>query len=257
MSLAPRHARVPLPADARLDDLIHAQDPDVLRSVAADGRLTEDLALSLLTRRDLPGPVLDELAKNASVMKHRKVIVGLVAHPRTPRHVAVPIARRLYTFELMQLALRPAVPADLKMLMEDALVNRLETISRGERLSLAKRASGGVAAALLLDTERNIVDAALANPHMTEVWIVKALMKEEVPLPLVEAVSRHAKWSLRRDIRVALLRNENTPLARVLAFAQALPTPVLRDVLRHSRLPATIKSYLEKELALRAAPPHP
>lgn len=257
MSPSPRRARVALPADARLDDLIHAQDQDILRSVAGDQRLTEDLALSLLTRRDLGGPVLEDLAKNAAVMKHRKVIIGLVAHPRAPRHVAIPIARRLYTFELMQLALRPAVAADLKMVMEEALVNRLETISRGERLSLAKRASGRVAATLLLDSERNIVDAALANPYMTEAWIVKALMKEEVPLPLVEAVSRHGKWSLRRDIRIALLRNENTPLARVLAFAQALPTPVLQDVLRHSRLPAIIKSYLEKELELRAAPPAP
>jgi hypothetical protein len=253
MTPHPGRSRAALPPDAHLEDFLQAQDQDILRAVAADHRLNEDLALSLLKRRDLPGPVLESLSKNGAVMKHRKVIVGLVEHPRTPRHVAIPIARRLYTFELMQIALRPAVAADLKMVMEESLVGRLETISKGERLSLAKRASGRVAAALLLDSEANIVEAALANPQMTEAWIVKALMREEVPLALVEAASRHAKWSLRRDVRIALLRNENTPLARVLAFAQALPTPVLRDVLRHSRLPDAIKSYLEKELAVRDA----
>lgn len=248
-----RAAKVGLAADARLDDLVHSADQETVRAVAADRRLSEDLALTLLTRMDLPAAALEEVAKNASVMKHRKVIVALVAHPRTPRHVAIPIARRLYSFELMQLALKPGVAADLKMAMEEALVARMETISQGERLTLAKRASGRVAAALLLDPEQNIVDAALVNPQMTEAWVVKALMKEEVPLTLVETASRHPKWSLRRDVRLALLRNENTPLARVLGFAQSLPTSVLQDVLKHSRLPATIKSYLEKEVALRAA----
>lgn len=253
---SPRTTRPTLPPDAVLDDLIHSQDASILRAVAADRRLDQDLALALLNRRDLPGPALENLAKNGTAMKHRKVIVALVAHPKTPRHVAIPIARRLYTFELMQLALTPALAADLKMVMEEAIVNRLETVSKGERLTLAKRASGRVAAALLLDPETNIVEAALENPQMTEAWIVKALMKEEVPLTLTDIASRHPKWSLRRDIRIALLRNESTPLARVLAFAQSLPTAVLKDVLKHSRLPVTVKSYLEKEISDRSEREH-
>jgi hypothetical protein len=63
--------------------------------------------------------------------------------------------------------------------------------------------------------------------------------------------SKHPKWSLRRDIQIALLRNDKTPLARVLAFAQALPTQALRDVLSHTRLSASVKMYLLEELALR------
>ncbi len=54
-------------------------------------------------------------------------------------------------------------------------------------------------------------------------------------------------------MQIALLRNDKTPLARALAFAQALPTHVLRDVLTHSRLDAGIKSYLLAELERRSA----
>ncbi|MGH9650669.1 MAG: hypothetical protein ACRD3I_09395, partial [Terriglobales bacterium] len=64
---------------------------------------------------------------------------------------------------------------------------------------------------------------------------------------------RHPKWSLRQEIRVALLRNNQTPLARLLAFAQALPTAVLRDVLRHAKIQAHVKMYLMKELETREA----
>src|SRR5439155_2208472 len=112
-------------------------------------RLTEDLALPLLTRRDLNERVLDDLSKNGAVMKHRKVLIALVRHPRTPRHVSLPIARRLYTFELMQIALTPGVAADLKMVVEDAIISRLASVSAGERLALSRRASTRVAAALL------------------------------------------------------------------------------------------------------------
>jgi len=238
-------------ADGNLEALIHGQTEDELRAAAADPGLNEDLALALLARHDLSRTVVEILAKNGAVMKHRPVINAIVRHPRSPRHVSLPIARHLYTFELMQIALLPGIAADVKMAAEEVIVSRLETVSAGERLSLAKQSSGRVAAALLLDPEARVVHAALLNPRMTEAFIIKALMREEAPEHFVEAVSRHPKWSLRAEIRTALVRNDKTPLARVLSFARAMTRPALRDVLTHSRLTPNVKMYLMKELEER------
>jgi hypothetical protein len=234
-----------------LEALIHEQSEESLRAAAADARLTEDLALALLTRCDLSRAVLEILSKNGAVMKHRPVISAIVRHPRAPRHVSLPIARHLYTFELMQIALTPGIAADVKMAAEEVIVSRLETVSAGERLSLARQSSGRVAAALLLDPEARVVNAALLNPRMTEAFIVKALMREEATTHFVEAVCRHPKWSLRVEVRIALLRNDKTPLATVLKFARAMTKPALRDILTHSRLSANVKMYLVKELEER------
>src|SRR5262249_59899030 len=149
-----------------------------LRAFAADARLGEDLALALLKRRDLPREALEALAKNGQVAKQRKVRLGLVTHPRTPRHVSVPTIRHIYTFELMKVALLPSVPPDVKHAAEEVLIGRLGSIASGERLTLAKQGSGRVAAALLVDKEERILQAALSNPQMTELWIVKALKAE-------------------------------------------------------------------------------
>ncbi len=249
---APRRALTRREPEGALEELVHSHSTDVLCDVSASARLTEDLALSLLSRRDLPHQAIESLAHNGAVMRHRKVIVAVVGHPRTPRHVSLPITRHLYTFELMQLALSPGIAADLKLAIEETLISRMEAISAGERLTLAKRGSTRIAAELLRDTEERVIHAALANPLMTEVWIVKALMKDGAPGALVEAVCRHPKWSLRRDIQVALLRNDKTPMARALAFARSLPINVLEDVLAHSRLDAGIKTYLLKEIDERA-----
>jgi hypothetical protein len=234
-----------------LSGVAQEQSPELLRTAAGDKRMTEDLALALLERRDLPPAAIEALAKNGVVMKHRTVINALVVHPRTPRHVSLPIIRRLFAFELMSIALMPVVFADVKKFAEEVLISRLETTTPGERLSLAKRSSPAVAAALLLDPERRVMEAALHNPHMTEASIVKALMKDDVPQHLIDAICRDSKWSLRREIRVALLRNEKTPLAAALAFAESMSSAALRQVLKTSRLRANVKSYLIKMLEER------
>ena len=92
---------------------------------------------------------------------------------------------------------------------------------------------------------------ALENARLTESAVLKPLMRQDVPAALVDAVSRHSKWSVRREIRIALLRNDKTPMARTIEFARSLPASELRHVLQGSRFPANIKKLLLKELDKR------
>src|SRR5258706_10442001 len=135
-----------------------------LAAAAANPALNEDLALLLLNRRDLQSKVLESLKRNGRVLKSRRVRLALITHQRTPRHVSLPEIRHLFTFELMQVALLPQTPADIKMAADEVLISRVETISSGERLTLAKQSSGAIACALLLDAEERIVRAAVDNP---------------------------------------------------------------------------------------------
>ena len=244
---------------------------DLLRSVA-DPLLTEDLALALLKRSDLPPEVLEQLARNANALKSRKVKIALVSHPHTPRHASVPLARQFYTFDLMKVALSPVVPADVKVAIDDVLLSRLKAVTVGERLTLARRASGRVAAALLLDSENagpKIVDgkpsdrkiiaartaarenrvmpAALDNPRLTEALVIHSVLRPAASADLVQAVARHAKWSPRKEIRAALLRTEHLSLARALEFSRDIPAALLQEVLASSRLPEKIKNQLLQE----------
>ena len=114
-----------------------------------ESKKTDTLTLTVSAPRATPQGTVALTNARIVTLDHRKVIVAVVAHPRTPRHVSLPSARHLYTFELMQIALLPTLAADLKINIEETLVSRLETISEGERLTLAKRGSARVAAALL------------------------------------------------------------------------------------------------------------
>ena len=236
--------------DTPLADVL-SSSPEVLISAATNRGLSEDLALALLKRTDLLPEALEALSKNPGTLKSRKVRLRLVAHPKTPRHVSLPLLRPLFTFELMNLAVVPSVPADVKKAAEDGIILRLESISLGEKLSLARRASGAVAGALLAEKESRVIAASLNNSRLTEAHVIHALVRTESLPALVDAVCHHEKWALRREVQLALLRNQHTPLAKALAFAQALPPEIVREVLHASRLPENVKKYLIEDLNRR------
>ena len=244
-------------------------------ATAADPNLTEDLALALLKHAELTPEVLEVLAKNGNALKSRKMKIGLVSHPHTPRHVSVPLARQFYTFELMKVSLAPVVPADVKVAVDDVLISRLNNVTVGERLTLARRASGRVAAALLRDVnsasgktktqakdagdesssrrlksfhaetpELRVMKTALENPRLTEALLIHAVLQPGATVALVHAVAWHEKWALRKEIRAALLRTEHLSLARALEFGREIPLPLRREILASSRLPEKIKKQV-------------
>jgi hypothetical protein len=207
----------------------------------APSELSEDQALALLRRSDVTAAALAVVARNPSVAKSRKVLLGLATHHRTPRHITIPMLRRLFTFDLMQIALTPTIAADVKRAAEEQILNRLESLSSGERISLARRASGRVAAALLLDAETRVISTALDNSRLVETSVVTALMKHNAPESLFALVSEHGKWSLRREVQIALLRSEKLPLPRAVELARNFSGDCLREIAPESRFATLIQ----------------
>ena len=219
-----------------------AQEPS---SIVA---LSEDLALAQLKDPELSSEAVEQISRNAAAMKSRKVRLAVAVHHRTPRRVALRVIRELYTFELMQFALTPMAPADLKRVADELLLGRIASITLGERISLARRSSAAVAGGLLLDKEPRVWQTALENPRLTEVGVVRALAKSAASRVFVEAVCHHAKWSARIEVRFALLRSSYTPLSKAIEFARRIPAPQLRDILHASKLPDSVKREVRKAI---------
>ncbi len=210
------------------------------------GALTEDLALAFLQHPELAPEIIQKIVKNTDVMKSRKVRLAVAAHPRTVRRLSLRLIRECYTGDLARFALLPAVAADLKKAAVELLLTRLPSVTLGERISLARRSPATVAAALLLDKESRVWQAALENPRLMEAAIVKVLHCPGPSDALVTLLCCSEKWSRRPEIRAALLLNEKTPLTHASAFARTLPPEQLRDILHASRLPRRVKAHLEE-----------
>lgn len=213
------------------------------RTVAFED-LTEDQALAILKDAQAVSEQVEQIFQNHSLMKSRKVRMAAVCHPKAPRRLWLGALRQLFPFDLVNVSLMPTAPTDVKRTAEEVLIAKLEGIPTGVRLSLARRGSGRIAATLLMDREQRIVDVALENPGLTEAMVAKTVAHRDISEHAVSKVCRHPKWSVRRDVRVALLRSAHTPLARALEFARGIPKSVLEAILHGSRLPRNVKECL-------------
>jgi hypothetical protein len=206
----------------------------------------EAQALAALSKPDASPEEIDKIASDRRLATNRKVRMALVQHAKTPRHISLALLRKLYALELTEVVLSLKTPPAVKHSGEEELIRRLEGISAGERTTLARRASGAVASALLHDKENNIVSIALDNGRLTEALVVKALHREGVRPAVIELISRHSKWSRTQQVMIALMRHPATPLARIVEYAKRLPRPVLRDVMRNTRFNENVRKYLDK-----------
>ncbi len=208
--------------------------------------LNEEDALLLLSRRDLPQAAVASLTRQERLLSSYRVKVALVSHPNTPRTFSLALLRHLYLQDLVQVALTPGAPGDLRRVAEDAVINRLPGLALGERISLARRATGRVAGALLGDREIRVVEAALSSPQLTDELVVKALGMESIKVEAVERIGCHQRWSHAYSVRLALLRQPLTSLGRVLVLAPLVKRNDLMEIAGDPRMPADRRKYLTR-----------
>ncbi len=232
---APRH---------RIEQFFKESAKEVLMAFARNPNLQERDLLRLLERKDLPGEVLREIAAHKEAARNYSVKLAISRHPKTPRLISLPILKFLYLFDLVRVCQTPAVPTDVKLAAEENILKKVETIPRGEKITLARRAPGRVAAALLVTEDRELIGAALDNSYLSEAHLLRVLALADLPPIVVESLAQHDKWSRRYHLRLALIRNPLTPLPRLLAFLPDLAVNDLREVCLDRRMPEHVRKYV-------------
>lgn len=228
-----------------LRDLVHDGSEEVLRALAANPGLDEDDLLKLLARRDLPVDLLRQVATDVKRSGSYRVRLALLRNPVTPASLTLRFVSQLHLFDLVNVSLVPAIPREVKTAAEGAVLAQLKQVPLGARVALARRTgSEAILLRLLVDHEARVVEAALANPRVTEATVSRALRDPMAPPHTVDQVARSGRWNVRRDIRIAIVRNRHTPTGRALQLVSTMTRDELRMLSRDSAVPAQIRSYI-------------
>lgn len=228
-----------------LGPLVHDGAEEVLRALAANPALAEEDLLVLLERRDLSVDLLRQVAGDPRRTVSYRVRLALLRNPRTPASASLRLVPRLHLFDLVSVALFPHLPREVRASAEGAILAQLKQVPLGARVALARRTgSEPVLARLLVDAEARVAEAALANPRLVEAAVVRAVRDASAPRHVADLVSRSARWSTRREVRYALVRNRHTPTARALQFLSTLTRDEVRALARDPAVPPRLRAYL-------------
>lgn len=236
-----------------LSAMVHHPDGEVLRAVLRNPALNEAHLLLLLERRDLPGEIIEEVARNRMLLRKYRIKRTIVLHPHVPRLVCLRLLRDLYLMDLVQFALSVSAQAELKIKAEEQLLARLPQLPLGQKVTLARRGPGRIAATLLAEGHPLILDAVLDNPYLNEGHLLKVLSREKLPEAVIVAVARHRRWSVFYNVRIAIVRHPRSPLGVVLGFLPHLTLADLRDLAAPGLLADALRNYLQAEVARRLA----
>jgi len=155
--------------------LLYAAEEEILVALLENPRLDEQSVVLLLERKDLSATLLDRIAGHKTWLADRRVRLGLVAHPHAPRRIALRLIRELHVMDIVALTLSLTVPAEVRRLGEDLLLGKIAQLALGQKISVARRCSARVAAALLAEGRPPVLRVALENQRLTEAQVLRVL----------------------------------------------------------------------------------
>lgn len=198
-------------------------------------------ALQVLANPHLEREGAEALADRSDLVTSYEVRKALALNPVTPEVRARRLLVGLYWRDLLaagqDMKLRPVVRRAADRLLGD----RLQGLSQGEKVNIARRAGLGLIQSLRADPNPRVMEALLENPRLTEGALLPVLTRDTTPPPVLEAVANNRRWGVRYPIRSALARNPSTPVQAALRILPHLKKPDQRAVQKDIRIAAPVR----------------
>jgi hypothetical protein len=229
--------------------------PQNVRELLASGRLNEDDVLALAAGKDLPAEALKAIAEDKHWSESRRIRLALAGNPKTPISVSLSIVRRLRIFDVADLARNRFIPAAFRRKVEAVVIEHMPGMPLGHKKTLAKTAGGDILLKLLHDAEQEVVRLCLGNPHLHEGGLFKLIAGAESRPETIRMIAESEKWSCRRLLRYALIRNPHTPTDRSEAFLQSMTLSDIRGLSVDPSLPDGVAPLVLRELRSRDRKP--
>src|SRR5262245_20998603 len=196
----PRSAPASTPHDAALDEACRALrarriSPELLGRIASDSRLQSSYEVRLRT----------------------------VLRPELPLAAGLPLLGSLLWRDLARVMDDVRLFAPLRARAEQLLSERIEEMTSGEKVTLARLATRVLIRSLRDTYDARVIAALLSNPRAIEEDALRIARSEQSPARVLTVLARHERWGERHAIRMALAQNRRCPAADALRALRGLP----------------------------------
>jgi hypothetical protein len=223
--------------------------PPPARAGNGDDEAEGDL-VRVLQRAGCPAAVVEEASERRWVLGRPRILRLLLRHPACPRPFALEAIQRLGWSDLAEICRGPRTAPRIRLQAERRIVERLSSLSNGERATLARMATRPVIIAMLLDNEPRCIAALLDNPRFTETEALRLLATNRRSACVLQVI-RHTLWGQRREVMRAALCATAVPLGVALGVAAALSQADLARIVQGGEAPESVRSAIQSLLERR------
>ncbi len=186
--------------------------PEQLERVMDDvSMLLEDEALAILENPYVTPRICSAIAQSQRLAAFYSVRLKLVAHRQTPLPHAVKFVHYLYWFDLLRLSRDVRIPTPVRRAIETLLLNGVDKLSLGERISSARGCSSALIRVFLFDPHPKVFEALLVNSRLREDDLLLLANSDRATKEQLQMIADDPRWSYRYPIRKALVLNPHTP----------------------------------------------
>lgn len=143
--------------------------------------------------------------------------------------------------DLLELGLDVSVRPPVRAAADRLMVERLASLSEGEKMSIARRASPNVLARLRHDPSLRVIGALLENPRLSEGLLAPLVYHPNTRPQVLALVAANPRWGVRYELKVGIAKNAATPLETALRILPSLKKEDLRAVLSGERIAAPVR----------------
>lgn len=237
-------------------NLLHAPHSQVILHAILNRNLSEDMALFIAKRRNVPVEALGFLANDVRFRDSLTLKVALCRNPKTPQQIVFSLLKFLRFFDLGDLSRDRIIPVTVRQKIERMIAEKTPSLPSGVQIALAKLSSAKIILFLMERGNGSVIRSCLDSPVITEVHLCTVINRPLANPVLIRLISEHPKWPLRYQIKYALLRNFHTPLIHVTRFIPEMKTRDLHNLFISDRLSAAVRPYIYSELRARGESVH-
>jgi hypothetical protein len=185
-----------------------------------------------------PG-IFDEIAQ--ANHGRPEILEILLGHPGTPQEVRSYISG----FPTVKTAPKPRQPKPQN------LIQRIQSLSVGERLQLAMKGGREIRSILVKDTNKEVMLSILENQKITESEVELIARSRSVPEEALRRISKNREWLKNYAVTYALVTNPKTPPGIAVTMISSLKLKDLVLLEKNRNVPELVRSASKRLVSAR------
>ena len=212
--------------------LARDSNSQVQEAVINSPRITEVEIVAIARSAKIGSALLSKIAAKREWLKNYQVRLALVSNPKTPLPLALKLVTTLRDADLTDLAKSKVLAEELVVAAERTMAQRapatpqqekeekraksryqeIQDLPVPEKVKLAMSGDKEARSILIKDSNKQIQEAVLDSPRITEPEIVAIANSRSVGEELLRKIAGNRDWMKNYQVRIGLANNPKTPL---------------------------------------------